>query len=297
MSGVDAASLSAISLRADSSGALTLDAAGGLLSAGIATATIGMTHPDFFGMVTLRTRLEILPAHPGLPYALPEAERNPGVVTVAANWRGVAHRAELGAGAAGGEIRLPAESPRNVSLALSGDGRRVLFALSSPLAGGASFAETVALTVTRNDLNYYDLGQAVELRVSALAVPAAVNQDGEGSPAQPFRSDNLHDYGRGIYAGAVFGKKSGADELQVSADGVVSVISAGITERGVMGSSSRRRAGRFWGRRSLSLRCRWECWGGCRGLTAFPRRSGRSGVGLRRVTPVRWRFLRRPLWG
>ena len=247
VSGVDAASLSAISLRADSSGALTLDAAGGLLSAGIATATIGMTHPDFFGTVTLRARLEILPAHPGLPYALPEAERNPGVVTVAANWRGVAHRAELGDGAAGGEIRLPAESPRNVSLALSGDGRRVLFALSSPLAGGAEFAETVALTVTRNDLNYYDLGQAVELRVSALAVPAAVNQDGAGSPAQPFRSGNLHDYGRGIYAGAVFGKKSGADELQVSERGVVSVISAGITEAGSYGIVITATSGAFLG--------------------------------------------------
>ena len=233
--GVDAAALSAISLRVGSSGGLTLDVAGGVggaLSAGIATATIGMTHPDFLGTVALRTRLEILPADPGPLYALSAAERNPGVVTVAANWRGVAHRAELGAGAAGGGIILPAESPRNVSLALSGDGRRVLFALSSPLAGGAEFAETIALTVTRNDLNYYDIGQAVELRVSALAVPAAVNQDGAGSPAQPFRSENLHDFGRGIYAGAVFGKKSGSDKLQVSADGVVSAVPAGIAAPG-----------------------------------------------------------------
>ena len=270
VSGVDAASLSAISLRADSSGALTLDAAGGLLSAGIATATIGMTHPDFFGTVTLRARLEILPAHPGLPYALPEAERNPGVVTVAANWRGVAHRAELGAGAAGGEILLPAESSRNVSLALSGDGRRVLFALSSPLAGGASFAETVALTVTRNDLNYYDLGQAVELRVSALAVPAAVNQDGEGSPAQPFRSDNLHDYGRGIYAGAVFGKKSGADELQVSADGVVSVISAGITEAGSYGIVITATSGAFLGAAEFEFALQVGVLGGLPGSYGVP---------------------------
>ena len=234
--GVDAAALSAISLRVGSSGGLTLDVAGGVggaLSAGIATATIGMTHPDFLGTVALRTRLEILPAHPGPLYALSAAERNPGVVTVAANWRGVAHQAELGAGAAGGGIILPQESPRNVSLALSGDGRRVSFALSSPLAGGAEFAETIALTVTRNDLNYYDLGQAVELRVSALAVPAAVNQDGDGSLTNPFRSENLHDFGRGIYAGAVFGKKSGSDELQVSESGVVSVISAGITEPGI----------------------------------------------------------------
>ena len=81
VSGVDAASLSAISLRVDSSGALTLDAAGGLLLAGIATATIEMTHPDFFGTVTLRTRLEILPAHPGLPYELPAAHRSPPAVT------------------------------------------------------------------------------------------------------------------------------------------------------------------------------------------------------------------------
>ena len=106
VSGVDAASLSAISLRADSSGALTLDVAGGVggaLSAGIATATIEMTHPDFFGTVALRTRLEILPADPGLPYALPEAERNPEVVTVAANWRGVAH--QCGAGRRGGGRR------------------------------------------------------------------------------------------------------------------------------------------------------------------------------------------------
>ena len=233
--GVDSAGLSAISLRVDSSGGLTLDVAGGVggaLSAGTVTATIGMTHPDFLGTVALRTRLEILPAHPGALYALSAAERNPGVVTVAAGWRGVAHRAELGAAAAGGGIVLPAESPRNVSLALSGDGRTVSFALSSPLDGGAEFAETIALTVTRNDLNYYDIGQTVELRVSALAVPAAVNRDGAGSPTNPFRSGNLHDFGQGVYAGAVFGKKSGADELRVSESGVVSVIPAGIGTSG-----------------------------------------------------------------
>ena len=233
--GVDAAALSAISLRVDSSGGLTLDVAGGVggaLSAGTVTATIGMTHPDFLGTVALRTRLEILPADPGALYALSAAERNPGVVTVAAGWRGVAHRAELGAAAAGGGIVLPAESPRNVSLALSGDGRTVSFALSSSLDGGAEFAETIALTVTRNDLNYYDIGQTVELRVSALAVPAAVNRDGAGSPTNPFRSGNLHDFGQGVYAGAVFGKKSGADELRVSESGVVSVIPAGIGTSG-----------------------------------------------------------------
>ena len=232
VSGVDAAALSAISLRVNSSGALTLDASGGALSAGAATATIGMTHPDFLGTVALRTRLEILPAHPGQLYELSVAHRSPPIATVAANWRGVAHRAWLGGAAAGGGIILPQESPRNVSLALSGDGRTVSFELSSPLAGGASFAETVQLTVTRNDLNYYDIGQAVELRVSALAVPAAVNQDGDGSPTNPFRSGNLHDFGRGIYADAVFGKKSGSDKLQVSADGVVSVIPAGIAAPG-----------------------------------------------------------------
>ena len=233
--GVDAAALSAISLRVDSSGGLTLDVAGGVggaLSAGTVTATIGMTHPDFLGTVALRTRLEILPADPGPLYTLSAAERNPGVVTVAAGWLGVAHRAELGAAAAGGGIVLPAESPRNVSLALSGDGRTVSFALSSPLDGGAEFAETVRLTVTRNDLNYYDIGQTVELRVSALAVPAAVNQDGEGSLTNPFRSANLHDFAQGVYAGAVFGKKSGANELRVSESGVVSVIPAGIGTSG-----------------------------------------------------------------
>ena len=247
VSGVDAASLSAISLRVDSSGALTLDAAGGPLLAGIATATIEMTHPDFFGTVTLRTRLEILPAHPGLPYELPAAHRSPPAVTVAANWRGIAHRAWLGEAAAGGVIIPPQESPRNVSLALSGDARTVWFELYSPLAGGKQFAETVQLTVTRNDLNYYDIGQAVELRVSALAIPAAVNQDGTGSPTNPFRSGNLHDYGRGIYAGAVFGKKNGADELQVSADGVVSAVPAGITEPGSYGIVITATSGAFLG--------------------------------------------------
>ena len=247
VSGVDAASLSAISLRVDSSGALTLDAAGGPLLAGIATATIEMTHPDFFGTVTLRTRLEILPAHPGLPYELPAAHRSPPAVTVAANWRGIAHRAWLGEAAAGGVIIPPQESPRNVSLAFSGDARTVWFELYSPLAGGKQFAETVQLTVTRNDLNYYDIGQAVELRVSALAVPAAVNRDGAGSPTSPFRSANLHDFAQGIYAGAIFGKKSGADELQVSESGVVSVISAGITEPGSYGIVITATSGAFLG--------------------------------------------------
>ena len=270
VSGIDAAALSAISLRVNSSGALTLDASVGALSVGTATATIEMTHPDFLGTVALRTRLEILPAHPGQLYELSEAHRRPRAVTVAANWRGVAHRAWLDGAAAGGEILLPAESPRNVSLALSGDGRRVLFALSSPLAGGASFAETIELTVTRNDLNYYDLGQAVELRVSALAVPAAVNQDGEGSPSQPFRSDNLHDYGRGIYAGAVFGKKSGADELQVSESGVVSVISAGITEAGSYGIVITATSGAFLGAAEFEFALDVGVFGGLPGSYGVP---------------------------
>ena len=271
--GVDAAALSAISLRVGSSGGLTLDVAGGVggaLSAGIATATIGMTHPDFLGTVALRTRLEILPADPGPLYALSAAERNPGVVTVAAEWRGVAHQAQLGAGAAGGGIVLPQESPRNVSLALSGDGRTVSFALSSQLEGGAAFAETIALTVTRNDLNYYDLGQTVELRVSALAAPAAVNQDGAGSPAQPFRSGNLHDFGRGIYADAVFGKKSGSDELQVSADGVVSVISAGIAAPGIYGIVVTATSSAFLGAAEFEFTLQVGVLGGLPGSYAVP---------------------------
>ena len=103
------------------------------------------------------------------------------------------------------------------------------------------------MTVTRNDLNYYDIGQAVELRVSALAVPAAVNRDGAGSPTSPFRSANLHDFAQGVYAGAIFGKKSGADELQVSESGVVSVISAGITEPGSYGIVITATSGAFLG--------------------------------------------------
>ena len=122
------------------------------------------------------------------------------------------------------------------------------------------------LTVTRNDLNYYDLGQAVELRVSALAVPAAVNQDGAGSPAQPFRSGNLHDYGRGIYAGAVFGKKSGADELQVSERGVVSVISAGITEAGSYGIVITATSGAFLGAAEFEFALDVGVFGGLAGL-------------------------------
>ena len=298
--GVDAAALSAISLRVDSSGGLTLDVAGGVggaLSAGIATATIGMTHPDFLGTVALRTRLEILPAHPGPLYALSAADRNPGVVTVAAKWRGVAHQAQLGAAAAGGGIVLPQESPRNVSLALSGDGRRVSFALSSPLDGGAAFAETIALTVTRNDSNYYDIGQTVELRVSALAAPAAVNQDGAGSPAQPFRSGNLHDFGRGIYADAVFGKKSGSDKLQVSESGVVSVISAGIAAPGIYGIVVTATSSAFLGAAEFEFALQVGVLGGLPGSYGFPRPRGRSGGRLWRVTPALWRFLRRPLWG
>ena len=98
-------------------------------------------------------------------------------------------------------------------------------------AAGAEVAGAFTLTVVRQsggnpDANYAPLPQTLFATVSALSeVALAATSDVIPYNGVFAENANLHDFrtaSGGAYADAVFGKESGAAELEVSAEGVVS---------------------------------------------------------------------------
>ena len=95
--------------------------------------------------------------------------------------------------------------------------------LSSPGAGKAATASFKAV-VTFRDYLEGTIGLRVE--VSVLETPPPQSARTIIARGETFSAGDLHDFGVGDYAGAVFGRQSGANELTVSEAGVVSAQDA-----------------------------------------------------------------------
>ena len=193
--------------------------------------SLGMTHSDLLGTLTLVVSAEIAAAELaegdyGLTGLTPEDE-----ITVAAGYVGSVYAVALSDDATDGVIQLPADDAADsFELALSGDSRTAELRLTSA-ATGQDVSGAFTLTVVREsggavDGNYAPLPQTLFATVSALPEVALAS----ASEVIPYNgafavNANLHDFRTalgGAYADAVFGKESGADELEVSAEGVVS---------------------------------------------------------------------------
>ena len=193
--------------------------------------SVAVTHSDLLGTLTLVVSAEIAAAELaegdyGLTGLTPEDE-----ITVAAGYVGSVYAVALSDDATDGVIQLPADDTADsFELALSGDSRTAELRLTSA-ATGRDVSGAFTLTVVREsegavDGNYAPLPQTLFATVSALPEVALAS----ASEVIPYNgafavNANLHDFRTalgGAYADAVFGKESGATELEVSAEGVVS---------------------------------------------------------------------------
>ena len=202
-------------------------AAAGGPDAGDYELQVEVTHADLLGTVTLTVtasiaRAELATGDYGLAGLTPES-----AVAVAAGYVGSVYAVALSAGATDGIIQLPADVVSDeFELALSSDSRTAELRLTAA-AAGTDVAGAFTLTVVRQsggtpDANYAPLPQTLFATVAALSEIALAAI----SDVAPYAANaNIHDFSDGLgdaYAGAVFGKASGAGELAVSEAGVVS---------------------------------------------------------------------------
>ena len=212
-------------------------AAAGGPDAGDYELQLEVTHADFLGTVTLTVtasiaRVELAEGDYGLAGLTPES-----AITVAANYTGSVYAVALSASATDGIIQLPDDlTSDEFELVLSSDLRTVELRLTAA-AEGRDVAGTFALTVVRQsggtpDANYAPLAQTLFATVSALSEVALASASDVIPYNDVFTANaNLHDFRTGlggVYADAIFGKESGATELDVSAEGIVS-SNTGIT--------------------------------------------------------------------
>ena len=201
------------------------------LAAGQYTVTVAMTQRDLLGTMYLEVPAEIAPrALAGAEYAL--SDLAPNRITVAADYEGALYEVSLSAVSA--VIAPPSAYPEGFTMALSPDSRRATLLSDSALDGGLERAGTIALTVVRvglngeTDANYTPLAQS--LRFTALALPAlaTVSLAGLATEFFPYANPLIYDFRAelgGVYADANFGKESGAAELTISREGIVSSFS------------------------------------------------------------------------
>ena len=206
-------------------------AAAGGPDAGDYELQLEVTHADFLGTVTLTVtasiaRAELAEGDYGLAGLTPES-----AIAVAAGYVGSVYAVALSDDATDGVIQLPDDlTSDEFELALSSDFRTAELRLTAA-AEGRDVAGAFTLTVVRQsggavDVNYAPLAQTLFATVSALPAPAL--QEVSGDELFDVNVDLRAALGE-TYASANFGKESGADELAVSEEGVVSAtgLSAG----------------------------------------------------------------------
>ena len=201
------------------------------IAAGSYELTVEMTHGDLLGTLRLLVSAEIGRETPGADYVL--SGLAPGAVAVAAGYVGAVYDVSLGAGAVSAAVRLPSVFDGGFTMTLSADSRGATVVLDSGLAAGAERDGVFELTVIRlldggaADPAYVPLSQILRVTVSALADEPVASLAGSATETTPYAaSANVYDFRTalgGLYASANFGKESGAAELEVSAEGVVSV--------------------------------------------------------------------------
>ena len=192
--------------------------------------SLALSHLDLLGTLTLVVPAEIAAAELaaadyGLPGLTPEG------ITVAADYAGSVYAVALPESASVAIIELPSEVGAGFALSLSSDSRTATLLLDPALSGGAGLSDSFTLAVVRQkngaaDGNYAPLTQTLFATVSALSEVALAGVSGlipyNGAYAE---NASIYDFRTelgGAYAEATFGKESGAAQLDVSAEGVVS---------------------------------------------------------------------------
>ena len=199
------------------------------LAAGQYTITAAMTQRDLLGTMYLEVPAEITPRAPDAEYAL--ADLTPNRITVAAGYDGALYEVSLSAVSA--VIELPSDYPEGFTMALSPDSRRATLLLDSAVSGGLERVETISLAVVRllngaADANYAPLAQPLRFTVLSLPALATVSLAGMATEFVPYANPLIYDFRAelgGVYAEADFGKESGAAELTISREGIVSSFS------------------------------------------------------------------------
>ena len=192
--------------------------------AGAYEITLGVTHGDFVGVLTLDVTATIRPANLNeADYGLP----SPARVTAAAGYTGYLYTdISLRAAATDGVLATPLGAfPSGVSLSLLSDSRGAAAHITAAL-DGEEFRPEVTLTVSRG-ANYVPLAQTVALDVVVLRAPPIAEADGETFGLTPsFRGAVVNlagaGYENGAYAGARFEEKSPSSKLRADEDGLVS---------------------------------------------------------------------------
>ena len=211
-------------------------AAAGGPDAGDYELVLEMTHGDLLGTVTLTVtaniaRAELAEGDYGLAGLTPES-----AIAVAAGYVGSVYAVALSDDATDGVIQLPDDlTSDEFELALSSDFRTAELRLTA-VAEGRDVAGAFTLTVARQsegaaDANYAPLAQTLFATVSALPAPAL--QEVSGDELFDVNADLRAALGE-AYASANFGKESGADELAVSEEGVVSATGLSAGNYGVV---------------------------------------------------------------
>ena len=193
--------------------------------------SLALSHSDLLGTLTLVVPAEIEAAElAAADYGLPGLTPAEGI-TVAADYAGSVYAVALPESASVAIIELPSEVGAGFALSLSSDSRTATLLLDPALSGGAGLSDSFTLAVVRQsegaaDGNYAPLTQTLFATVSALSEVALAGVSGlipyNGAYAQ---NASIYDFRTelgGAYTEATFGKESGAAQLDVSAEGVVS---------------------------------------------------------------------------
>ena len=131
------------------------------------------------------------------------------------------------AGDAGVTVRTPDTAPAGFDFETGAEFVSPAgFAVSLLSSPGAGKAATARFDVVVNLRDYLEGTIGLRVEVSVLEPPPPQSARTIIARGARFSAGGLHDFGAGDYAGAVFGKQSGADELTVSAAGIVSAQDA-----------------------------------------------------------------------
>ena len=194
---------------------------------------VEMTHPDILGPVAMTVAVV---ARGVLNPAVYNLSAPAAPVLVAPGYAGnlllqAPANISLSSGtSADARVDLPAAFPVGVSLELEADLREVSPHLTDPLAAEEELEAVLTLTIARGGDLYPPIEQRVTLAVSALAAPAVAEAEAVALPPQNIFAAggeiiNLAaaDYENGVYGGANFQARGVSPQLNVGAEGRVSV--------------------------------------------------------------------------
>ena len=180
----------------------------------------GLTAAD-----NVRVRAVFSPAAVPAADGIAEGERVRRARTAAGYTGSVAFFA---AAAEGATLRTPVLAP--VGFGFSGAGLDFVspagFAVSLLASPGAGKAATASFEAVASFRDYAETAITLRVEVSVLESPSPQSGRRAVGSGERFSAGGLHDFGVGDYAGAVFGKQSGAAALTVSEFGVVSAQDA-----------------------------------------------------------------------